>query len=282
LSRPAIDADAAPPPPHSHALRDTVEQQIIPRLMRLHGQSGSPAQSRPDERVDEALDEPSGLTLGDGEISAFTDCLLQGYDSAHGYLRALVAAGVPAARLCLDLIAPAARRLGEMWSADACDFTEVTISLGRLQMLLHGLTAALPRRLDLAAIPRQALIVPVPGEQHTLGLSMVRDFFRAAGWDVSGDDPADRAALLRLVRTQHFDLLGFSIGCERHFDLLAVLVTEIRAASMNPQLKVLAGGPLLLQEPALAARLGVDGVADDARQAILLAQQLLKEQGKGR
>ena len=36
-------------------------------------------------------------------------------------------------------IAPAALHLGEMWQQDLCDFFEVTLGVGRLQMLMNRL-----------------------------------------------------------------------------------------------------------------------------------------------
>jgi MerR family transcriptional regulator, light-induced transcriptional regulator len=260
---------------HADALMHTVETEIIPRLMLLH--RAPPTPTPPALRGD--LD--AGW-IGADEVEAFVDRVLEGHDAAMGGLRECAERGVPVAALCLHLLAPAARRLGDLWNADLCDFTQVTIALGRLQALLRGIASGLPSFAEAAPQGRLALFAPAPGEQHTLGLAMVRDFFRASGWDVCDEAPGHPDGLLSLMSSRHFDLIGFSIGSERHVDALADLVAAVRKASANRLLRVLAGGPLLLAQPDLARRLGVDATATDARQAILAADGLLFGQGGGR
>lgn len=260
---------------HAEALMRTVETEIIPRLMLLHRAPQAPV--APDRRSDL---EPG--SIDDDEVEAFALHLLDSHDAALTSLRACAARGVPVAALCLHLLAPAARRLGEMWNADECDFAQVTIGLGRLQALLRGLARGLPSYRAAGLPARCAVFAPAPGEQHTLGLAMVRDFFRASGWEVCDDVPDGAGALVTLLGGQRFDLVGFSIGAERHVDALAGLIAAVRKASANPRLFVLAGGPLLLARPELAQRLGVDATAADAREAIDAAEALLNVQGEGR
>jgi methanogenic corrinoid protein MtbC1 len=252
---------------HAGALLDTVEHQIIPRLMMLHRQGDAAAARKAAVH--------HGAVLGDADVIDFTDALITGYDHALARLRAMADAGVPPTTLCLDLMAPAARRLGELWCADLCDFTQVTIGLGRLQALLRHVAGGMgPLHSAQPAAQRRSIFMPAPGEQHTLGLSMVRDFFRAANWEVWGDEPGDTRGLLNLMSRERFDLLGFSIGSERHVDDLAALIGRTRAVSANANLRVLVGGPLLLQQPGLVKTLGADATATDARQAILAANEL--------
>jgi methanogenic corrinoid protein MtbC1 len=255
---------------HAGALLRTVESEIIPRLMMLHRQGPGAGPRAP--ALMPALRDAG---LDDADVEAFTEQLLKGHDAARSFLTAKLDGGTSVPSLCLSLLAPSARRLGEMWSDDLCDFAQVTIALGRLQGLLRGLAVGLPNFADAGPAGRSALFAAAPGEQHTLGLAMVRDFFRASGWDVWNQTPDDPQALLDLLRTSRFDLLGLSIGSERHADALAGLIARARVVSMNPRLRVLAGGPLLLLQPELASRLGADGTADDARHAILVADKLL-------
>jgi methanogenic corrinoid protein MtbC1 len=251
---------------HAGALLDTVEHQIIPRLMMLHRQGEAVAATAAGARRE--------AVLGEADVVDFTDALIAGYDHAQARLRAMAEAGVPPSSLCLDLMAPAARRLGELWCADLCDFTQVTIALGRLQSLLHHVAVVGPRGTADQGLSRRAIFLPAPGEQHTLGLAMVRDFFRADGWEVWGDERVGARGLLDLMQRERMDILGFSIGSERSVEGLAALIARARSVSVNRDLRVLVGGPLLLQQPGLVKSLGADGTAADARQAILAAVQL--------
>jgi MerR family transcriptional regulator, light-induced transcriptional regulator len=257
----------------SDTLARTVETEIIPRLMWLHRQGGAVGrEAASNEQVE----------LGETQTIEFTELILQGHEPAVAYLEALVLRGVPMDALCLHLLAPAARRLGDLWDADICDFTVVTIALGRLQVLLHGLASGMRLQRSPSSTGRSALFVPVPGEQHTFGLTMVCDFFRTSGWQVRGETTLPAEALVDLVRDHRFDLVGVSIGNDRSIDALAKLIRAIRKSSKNRAVYVLAGGPLLVSRPQIAALVGADATAPDARQAILAVERLFAAQDEGR
>ena len=92
---------------------------------------------------------------------------------AEGHIDALRADGVPQGTIYLDVLARAARRLGEMWDADLCDFTQVTIGLWRLQRPMYELSPAVQDDAQRGVQIHRAMLVPVPGSQHTLGLLRV-------------------------------------------------------------------------------------------------------------
>jgi methanogenic corrinoid protein MtbC1 len=184
-------------------------------------------------------------------------------------------AGLSVESLYLDLFAPAARLLGEMWSEDECDFSTVTVALGRLQRLLRELSPAFGTEIEYPANGRRALFAQAPDEQHSFGLSMVAEFFRRQGWDVFGvvgcgiENPADR------VRKEWADVVGLSIGSERWLGWLQQCITQVRTASRNPALVVMVGGPLFNLHPEWVASVGADATARDARDAPQVAMRLL-------
>jgi len=262
-------------PRQADTLFRTVETEIIPRLMLLHRQG--------QQACDACADAANGrVLLGERDVERFTTLILQSQEAALAHLTELAASGATLDALCLNLLAPSARRLGDLWNADLCDFTAVTVALGRLQALLHSLSARmqLPRRANGAG--RSVLFAPVPGEQHTFGLSMVCDFFRTSGWDVWGDAPAQSQAVIGLVRDHRFDLVGLAIGNDRSIPALAELIRCIRKSSKNRAVRVLAGGPLLVAQPQIAALVGADATAADASQAILAADRLMAMRDEGR
>ncbi len=105
--------------------------------------------------------------------------------ATSGFVQAMLETGVAPETLYLDLLTPAARKLGDMWTEDVCDFTEVTIGVWRLWNALRALSPAFLGPVPAKAPPAgRVLLVPLPGEQHSFGLSMVFDFFRRAGWSV--------------------------------------------------------------------------------------------------
>jgi methanogenic corrinoid protein MtbC1 len=242
--------------------------------MLLHRQDGEAlrAQSASNERL---LVQPA-------QVVELASLVLKSHDGAEAYLQSLLRRGVDFDALCLQLLAPAARHLGELWTADLCDFTDVTIALSRLQGLVRYLSVGAQRPPRAGGLGRRALLVPAPGEQHTLGLTMVCDFFRSSGWAVCADAPGSPDALLGLVQERHFDLVGFSIGNDRCITALGELIRSIRQQSRNRSIRVLAGGPLLVVRPQIAVLVGADATAADARQAMLEAERLVGARDEGR
>jgi methylmalonyl-CoA mutase cobalamin-binding domain/chain len=121
------------------------------------------------------------------------------------------------------------------------------------------------------------MLVPVPGSQHTMGLFMVAQFFRHAGWDVWGDAALSEEEILAAARTRHFDLIGFSIGSETHVERLSSVILEVRKASRNEKLVVVVGGPIILADPGLVAQVGADGSGADAAEAVEQAESLVAQ-----
>lgn len=253
------------------AVLRAVEADVIPRLARRHPRPQVmqvPPAAAPESPFSEA------------QVTLFTRHLLSGDGAALAMLQQWVDRGLDPTGLCLELLSPAARLLGEWWSQDECDFAEVTMGLGRLHGMLRLVANRLPLQPAPLGVPRQVLLSPGPQGQHTLGLCMVGDFFRASGWDVWPEMPAQAEALLGLVSQRRFHLVGFSIGHERHVTELAQLIARVRAVSADRQVAVMVGGPLLLADPGCVAALGADAMATDARQAMLAAERLVTGQGR--
>jgi methanogenic corrinoid protein MtbC1 len=165
--------------------------------------------------------------------------------------------------------------LGELWDDDACDFLQVTDALGRLQRVLHLLEPVWLTPAPVESRAGRALLACPAGEQHTLGLFLVADFFARDGWDVLVGPPLDRVGLLDAVRDQHVDVVGFSVGCATRLPRLAHDIAHLRRASRNPHVLVLVGGPPFTRDPALVARVGADGTAATADDAPRVARTLL-------
>lgn len=202
--------------------------------------------------------------------------LTRDVEVARSFVERLQARGTPVETLYLDLLAPTARRLGELWDNDACDFTEVTMGLGRLQQVLHDMSVAFRAEAEPHEHGRRVLLVPAPGEQHSFGLHMVAEFFRRAGWDVWSEPRiASGADLVQLVRNEWFAVVGLSVASETRIDSLATGIRALRRASRNRAVGVLVGGPLFVAHPELVARVGADATALDGGQAPIQAQNVL-------
>lgn len=185
--------------------------------------------------------------------------------------------GVGMETLLLDVLAPAARRLGDLWAQDICTFVDVTTGLGHLHEVLHTVDPG--ERISTApgATGSRILLAPCPGEQHTFGLAVVARLFCRAGWQVRQERGASKAVLVQATRRYWFDVVGLSASCEDRLDALAEMIHTMRRGSRNPAVRVLVGGSLFTCRPELAALVGADATAFDGRQAVRQAQRLLSE-----
>jgi methanogenic corrinoid protein MtbC1 len=177
----------------------------------------------------------------------------------------------------LDLLAPAARMLGAMWDEDRCSFADVTVAVSRMhQVLLHFSPCFCANVAESTENAHRALIVPVPGEQHTFGLFMVVEFFRRAGWNIWSGSPATPSDLFGVVSANAFELLGYSVAADRHLGQLKEQLSAIRKRSRNPNIKILVGGQAFSDDPELFREVGADASAADGMQAVQVAERLVQ------
>lgn len=242
-------------------LHRIVADHVVPHLMALHeAQPGVSPSPQPRTADIAAL---AALVLGPDN------------DDAANYVLQLKDSGVSLDDLHAELLEPAARRLGELWNEDQVDFVDVTLGVSRLQRLVHVF-----ERLDQVADyddKRRVLLAPAPGEQHSLGTTIVQKFLRAAGWHVWSCPSAHVGEAAEITSREWFGIVGFSMGSDTHLGELAEAIARVRAQSLNPRIGIMVGGSAVARAPELVARLGADGTAANGPAAVILAKKLLAE-----
>lgn len=182
-------------------------------------------------------------------------------------------AGVPVDRLCLDLFAPAAAQLGELWEHDETDFVEVTLAVGRIQRVVRDLARALPGTIALDG--GQVFLGGLADEQHSLGLAMVAEFFVQDGWGVTVGPPLGLEEIGDAVAARWYDVVGLASALQERVPRVADAITAVRRRSCNPDVVVLVGGQAFAGRRELVAAVGADGWAPDAVQAPGIARDIL-------
>ena len=244
-------------------LLQTVESDIIPRLVETHRQVNSETAKQIENNF--ALQE---------QIDQFAHSLFKDdFQKVSENIKSLRDEGITEEILYLELFAPVARRLGVMWEQDLCSFTEVTIGVGRLQELLRQFSSEV-RYGNNPEKDKRILLTPIPGEQHTFGMSMLIEFFYRAGWEVWGWPGVSEHNLLQLVKNEWFHIVGISMYAEIHTDALISTINAIRRASRNPSISVMVGGYAFTENPDLISTVGADGFAADANGALEKAEKL--------
>ena len=242
-----------------------IESEIIPRLLMAHSASETRTRSRLLRAI--TPDEASRFALLPLRLEAAS--LLEEVD-------AFIAKGATVETICLDLLAPAARKLGEMWESDECDFLDVTMGLWRLQEVMREVAARSPVDLADLALPYSALLSPMPGDHHNFGTLMLEEVFARGGWRSEALVKPERRELLDRLARQPFDLVGLTLSRDCPSAALGNLIKAVRNVSANPHIIVFVGGRMINENPGIAEEVGADGTASDALAALELANTLVK------
>ena len=260
-SKQVADLFASRTGPNPERLASVIFDDIVPRLHMLHHELSAKDAER---------------AFSGEEITEFAEILISD-DSVAGdqFLHKMRARGHSEDTLFLGLMAETARHLGALWDDDRCSFVDVTIGVARLQKIVCVFSGGEPVFSD---GDHRVLLCSLAGERHALGLEMVACFMRHACWDVELQKGCEAHDIAAAVARDWFAVLGFTLSAESGLKSLSRAIQSGRAASVNPAIGVLVGGPLFRAQPNLVAQVGADAMATDAASASLLAKKLLLRQ----
>ena len=248
-------------------LTHTIEAEIIPRLILAHRNDGARRAQLPATHA----------AIAANEIGRFGAIILQDkIDDAISLVAELGARSVPVESIMLDLLAPTAVRLGEMWEEDDVDFMEVALAIQRLHQVLRCLSGTAQQTVGPDKKPHRILLATTPGESHIFSLLLVDQFFRGDGWDVWTMPGATEQELVELASRENFAMVGLSISCEELLPTLTRLIADIRKRTLGDRPTIMVGGPILSQRPGLSIELGADATARDGASAVIEGRRLVE------
>ena len=228
-----VEVSALPVEARSELL-ETIHEEIIPQLVIAHHRaiespSGDPAvctDARPPPTEDEVL--------AFAELAVTSDLA-----RTLTFVEKLGSQGLSLEVVLLQLISPAARVLGDQWLSDERSFSEVTMGLSTLQQLVHVLGPSFA-----PGLPDRGLVVLASplSEQHTLGIYILGEFLRRAGWGVRVAPSLSEAELEELVASEEVVMAGISVSSTDVLKSLDRLVAKLKATSLNRSLVVMVGG----------------------------------------
>ena len=259
--RPANDVSDSP---EGQSINGLIHKEIIPRLLIVHSARRKHAPFFEGRRVKSR------------EVERFATLPLEcEADELAAEIEKLRLAGVSTESIFVDLLPAAARRLGQLWEEDACDFIDVTVGLWRLHEVMRECTLSSSAQFDSLDSQHIALFSPYPGEKHNFGTLIVEEIFANAGWQTEVLLEPQRHELIHLLAERPFDLVGLTVSCDCPSDQISDLITAIRSVSKNSNVRVIIGGPRINANPTLALGVGADGTAEDARSALALAERIV-------
>ena len=250
-----------------------LDKEIIPRLLVSHQAN----------TLIEDLATSGQRKIHVQEVDLLVSLCINGtQETCLEFINKLTNKQVSIESIYLDLIPMTARKLGVLWEEDICSFTDVTIGLWRLQHILYDLTKDFQKKHSMPIENLNALLIPAPKSQHTLGLFIVAEFFRKAGWRVWGEPNLSPEQINNLIFSQWFDVIGISVGYSEQLIGVNQLITSLRSRSMNPNVAFMVGGPLYSTDPELFDDIQAEIKSCDANDAIRQAEIIVgqkKNQG---
>lgn len=231
--------------------------EVINRLSNRHAlpvvQAASDRVPLLDTRMDARIDALCRALLALDDQAA-TDLVME----AH-------AEGADVDALYVGYLAEAARRLGRWWEEDRVSSVEVVIASGRIYAIMRGLRRLFgPGEQSDTNRPR-AIFAAVPGETHTLGVSMAADRLSRHGWDIDLRAGLTHDELVAELAQTRYPIIGLSAASQRMVFPLARLIVALRVS--NPAAWIMVCGRLAEIEPDLARQIDADAVATDLASA---------------
>ena len=265
--RPA-SADATAPS-QIELLLKTVESELIPRLFVNH-MMDVPATS---PLVENRATEPEpGPWCAEDKVEQFSRlCINNDPEMLDKHVTDLLAQGVSLESIFLFLLAPVARHLGDLWLVDKLSFVDVHLGLCRLHQLICECESIGYSSENIRAPNKSIMLSCAPGENHTFGVTMVADFFRRYGWQVSNLCGLDTDFILARLSSTHYSTVGFSLHNEYNYDALARLIRRLKKKSKNENVLFMVGGDFFIRNPEKVGQIGADIFATDGRQAVIKA-----------
>jgi methanogenic corrinoid protein MtbC1 len=222
----------------------------------------------------------AGKSAMDGaQIQILAQACLQGLDAARQVVFGWQRQGQSLEDIYLHGITPCARLLGVWWSEDRLDFAMTTIASTHLQQLLHDFSDEFLQENVQAHNGCSLLLLTEPGAQHSMGLFMLSEFFKRAGWTVCTGVPPSEADFKRLCHSDWFDAVGVSVSSDRHLGTIASILSRLPESAPNPRVHPFVGGPMAFVAPELMATMGCEVLALDAMAAVERIQSVVAEAG---
>jgi len=204
----------------------------------------------------------------------FLDSLLAGKRAeASQLVWDLVHKGTDIRSIYMDIFQPSQYELGRLWMTGAISVAQEHFCTAATQVImarLYPLVFAGPRT-------KPGVVGACIGDElHEMGIRMVCDFLEFDGWDtyyLGANMPPQ--GIVSAVRERKARMLCLSVTMSSRVSETENTISIVRAACA-PDLKVLVGGHPFRNSPDLWEKVGADGFASDADEAVTLAASLLQ------
>lgn len=173
----------------------------------------------------------------------------------------------------LSILEPALKEVGRLWEIGAINVADehyCSIVTQHIMSLLNDYFR-ISKKSNLSMLSFSA-----GGEQHTIGIRMVTDFFEIEGWDtylLGSNTPTE--SILDFIKKHNIDLVAISCTMDYHINAVENIIKTIRLCDYIKPIIIIVGGQGFHHDPLLWRKIGADGVANSALEAIIQGNNLI-------
>ena len=164
--------------------------------------------------------------------------------------------------------------LGEMWKRGEVFLPEVVASAEVFKRCNALVEPALLATRSPDDVGQLVVLATVKGDLHDLGKNMVAAMLRTSGFevlDLGKDVPADR--IIEAVRERRPKIVGLSALLTTTVPYQEIVIKKLVAEGVRDDVKVMVGGAPVT--PEWAEKIGADGYANNAPEAVEIARKLI-------
>ena len=173
----------------------------------------------------------------------------------------------------LKIFQPAQYEIGRLWQLNQISVAQEHYATSVTQLAMSQLY---PKIFTSFEKGKKALTTCIGAELHELGIRMVADLLELNGWDTihlgSNTPPAE---IINILKEKEIDLLALSVTLPRQLEKTSNLIKLIHKNDKLSKLKIMVGGRIFMQSNYLWQKIGADGFAADAKEAVKVADSLL-------
>lgn len=236
--------------------------------------------------IEAALDQ---LPRSPSELPSFIDKMEPLADLASQYIEALlrgerqaasrmilkaVETGASVKDIYLHVFQRSQYEIGRLWQLNRISVAQEHYCTAATQLIMSQLY---PFIFSGEKNGRTLVATCVGGDLHEIGVRMVSDFFEMEGWDtfyIGANAPTQ--SILQTVVERKADVLAVSATMTFNINVVAEIISSMRAASTITGLKIIVGGYPFNASPGLWREVGADACARDALEAVALANRLVE------
>ncbi|MGI6553621.1 MAG: corrinoid protein [Bacillota bacterium] len=207
-------------------------------------------------------------------LEAISDAILrQNEEETVSLVHKALEEGYPPLEIMNNALIPGIYAVGERFRDGIYFIPEMICGAAAMQKgmdVLRPLIASEPDHFD-----GKVVIGTIAGDMHDIGKNIVAIMLKSAGFhvfDLGCDVPAK--AFVDAAEKNEADLVGISALLSSTMLSIPDVIDELSKRGLRDRVKVIVGGAAVTQT--FADRIGADGYAEDAMNAVRVAQDLIK------